>query len=123
MCVQSLLLPVFPTSSPYFSNGPFLSLSQDMRSVLILSFLSFASLEPAGRGSLEDSLDYFSEIQGADRFAIPIEFSFLKWGYGGGVANLASQLAKILLTFEDVAARLATSAGRGEGGGARGGKE
>ena len=65
------------------------------------NFPFFDSLQGRGRGLLEDDLEYASEISGPDRFAIPIEFSFLKWGWGGGAANVFSKLARVLLSLEN----------------------
>ena len=70
------------------------------------NFPFFDSLQGRGRGLLEDDLEYVSEISGPDRFAIPIEFSFLKWGWGGGAANVFSKLARVLLSLENAVVAL-----------------
>jgi len=51
------------------------------------------------------SLDYHTEIQGADAFAIPIEYSVLKWGLPGGAANFFAKLAKGFISLEEAFAR------------------
>ena len=48
------------------------------------------------------SLDYHTEIEGADAFAIPIEYSVLTWGLPGGVASFLARLAKGLILLEEV---------------------
>jgi hypothetical protein len=53
----------------------------------------------------EDSLSYNTELQGPDRYAIPIQFACLKWGLGAGAANLFSKLAKLVLSVEQGFAR------------------
>ncbi len=53
----------------------------------------------------EDSLSYNKELQGPDRYAIPIQFVCLKWGFGAGAANLFSKVAKIVLSVEQGLAR------------------
>jgi len=48
------------------------------------------------------SLDYYTEIEGADAFAIPIEYSVLKWGLPGGVASFLARLVKVLILLQEV---------------------
>jgi len=49
--------------------------------------------------------DTHTHTQGPDRYAIPIQFSCLKWGLGAGAANFFSKLARLVLSVEQALAR------------------
>lgn len=81
-------------------NFPEWSIEEPIDPEIISEFPFFNELKGRGRDSLEDSLEYSTEIEGPDRFAIPIEFSCLNWGLGGGASNFFSKTSRLLLALE-----------------------
>lgn len=90
-------------------NFPESSVWEDLTPEARAEFPLFRENQKSGRAAAydgsEDSLDYYTELQGPDRYAIPIQFSCLKWGLGAGAANFFSKLARLVLSVEQALAR------------------